>query len=137
MSRVLVALIAATVLAACSSSGAAVPSLEGTSWRVEDLAGESVPGEGPEGTLEFPEAGKVAGRAFCNRYFGKVKISGSSIQFGPIGSTKMACAEPAMALESRFLTALEKAKRYTLEGSALLVFFSGSEKPLRFVRKPA
>jgi putative lipoprotein len=137
MSRVLFALLAASAFAACASSGAPAPGLEGTSWRLEDLAGESVGGDGPEGTLEFPEAGKVAGRAFCNRYFGKVEISGSSIKLGPIGSTKMACEEPAMARESRFLAALEKAERFTLDGTTLLISFSGSEKPLRFTRKPA
>ena len=114
---------------------AAVPAdLAGTSWRVEDLGGETVPTDAG-GTLEFPEAGRVAGRAFCNRYSGKAEISGSSIRFGPLAVTKMACGQAANERESRFLQALQKAERYAVEGNALLVYFGGSEQPLRLVRR--
>jgi uncharacterized lipoprotein YbaY len=57
--------------------------LAGTSWRVEELAGEAVPA-GAEGTLDFPESGKIAGRAFCNRFSGKAEIYGSSIRIGKV-----------------------------------------------------
>ena len=114
---------------------AAVPAgLGGTSWRVENLGGEAVPADAG-GTLEFPEAGRVAGRAFCNRFSGKAEISGSSIRFGPLAVTKMACGQSANERESRFLQALAKAERFAVEGNTLLVYFGGSEQPLRLVRR--
>ncbi len=118
------------------AAGAGTPTagLTGTSWRVEDFGGESVPADA-EGTLDFPEAGKVAGRAFCNRFSGQAVISGSSIRFGPLAVTKMACGASAMERESRFLQALQKAERYALDGSALLVYFAGSDRPLRLARR--
>jgi heat shock protein HslJ len=117
-----------------AAPAAAAADLAGTSWRVEEMGGERVPPDA-EGTLEFPEAGKVAGRAFCNRFSGQAVISGSSIRFGPLAVTKMACGQSAMEREARFLQVLQKAERYALDGQALLIYFTGSDRPLRLARR--
>jgi putative lipoprotein len=117
-----------------AAGGAAPAGLAGTSWRVEDLGGEKVPADA-EGTLDFPDAGRVAGRAFCDRFSGKVETSGSSIRFGPLAVTKMACGQSANEREARFLQALHKAERYSLDGETLQVYFAGSERPLRLARR--
>jgi heat shock protein HslJ len=118
-----------------ADAGAAPAGLVGSSWRVEELGGEKVPADA-EGTLDFPEAGRVAGRAFCNRFSGKAEIAGASIRFGPLAVTKMACGQSANERESRFLQALQKAERYGLEGRALLIYVAGSDRPLRLRRQP-
>lgn len=111
--------------------------LSGTSWRLEALGGEKAL-EGVEATLEFPEAGKVAGRGSCNRFFGTVEISGQSIKFGPLAATKMACVDDAAnAQEKKYLEALAAAERFALDGPALLIYSTGTERPLRFARKSA
>jgi heat shock protein HslJ len=109
--------------------------LPGTSWRLEDLSGvAALPNV--EATLEFPEAGKVGGRASCNRFFGTVEISGQSIKFGPLAATKMACADDAAnAQEKKYLEALQAAERFAFDGPSLLIYSKGMEKPLRFARK--
>jgi heat shock protein HslJ len=109
--------------------------LSGTSWRLEDLAGvAALPNI--EATLEFPEAGKVAGRASCNRFFGTVEISGESVKFGPLASTKMACIDDATnAQEVKYLQALQGAERFAFDGPALFIYSKGMDKPLRFARK--
>lgn len=109
-------------------------SLWGTQWRLEDLAGEGVL-DRVEATLEFVAPGKVAGRGSCNQFFGSATIKGSSLTFGPLGATRMACVEAINRQESKYLQALERAERYAQEGSALFVYSKGVEKPLRFVRK--
>ncbi|MGH9459880.1 MAG: YbaY family lipoprotein, partial [Vicinamibacteria bacterium] len=53
--------------------------LQGTAWRLEDLGGEGAL-DTVEATLEFPEAGRVAGSGSCNRFFWSVEISGESIR---------------------------------------------------------
>ena len=119
------------------SPEAAAPAgeLSGTSWRLEDLAGAAAL-PNIEATLEFPEAGKVAGRGSCNRFFGTVEISGQSIKFGPLAATKMACADDAAnAQEVKYLQALQGAERFAFVGPALLIYSKGIEKPLRFARK--
>ena len=108
--------------------------LWGTSWLLKDIAGASVP-EKPGVTLEFPERGKIAGSGSCNRFFGTAEVSaGGSIAFGALGSTKMACPEPVSAREAKYFNALQKAERFSVEGSTLLIWSKGIEKPLRFSR---
>ena len=109
--------------------------LTGTSWKLEDLTGTAALAE-PEATLEFPEAGKVSGRASCNRFFGTVEISGETLVFGPLAATKMSCGEAPDAQEVRYLDALQKAERFAVDGPSLLIYSKGIEKPLRFARSP-
>lgn len=115
-------------------SGGAPSGLWGTAWRLEDLGGAGVL-DRVEATLEFTEAGKVAGSGSCNRFFGTVEISGASIKFSPLGSTRMACVEAVMNQEGKYLKALQDAERYARDGSALLIYGKGLEQPLRFERK--
>lgn len=104
----------------------------GTEWRLKDLGGAGVL-DGAETTLEFPEAGKAVGNASCNRFFGAVDISGASIGFGPLATTRKFCAEAVMNQETKYLQALKEAERFSLDGSALLIYSKGMERPLRFV----
>lgn len=111
----------------------ASPDLAGTAWRLEDLAGAGVV-DRVEATLEFPETGRVAGKGSCNHFFGSVEISGASISFGQIGSTRMACVEAVMNQETTYLAALQAAERFKLEGDTLLIHARGLDRPLRFIR---
>jgi heat shock protein HslJ len=109
------------------------PSLVGTAWRLEDLAGAGVV-SGAEATLEFPEAGRVAGRGSCNRFFGPVTITGTTIAFGTLGATMMACADPVGAQETKYFAALRGAQRFEVDGTTLRLFSAGLAAPLRFTR---
>jgi heat shock protein HslJ len=129
------------VLAGCAAgvpahtaAGGEAGGLVGTAWRLEELGGAGVL-DRVEATLEFPEAGKVAGSGSCNRFFGTVSISGEAIEISPLGSTRMACPEAMMNQEGRYLKALQDAERFTRDGSTLLIYCKGMAKPLRFVRK--
>lgn len=115
-------------------SGIETRGLVGTAWRLEDLGGAGVL-DRAEASLEFPEAGKVAGRGSCNRFFGTVEFSGASMKFGPLGSTRVSCVEAVMNQEAKYLTALQGAERFTLAGSTLLIYYQGTDKPLRFLPK--
>ena len=113
--------------------------LSGSEWQLEDLGG--VAAEHGKATLTFPEAGKVAGNASCNRFFGSSEINGGSIKLGAMGSTRMACPEPVMNQEAKYLEALQAAERFEWKDPYLLIYSKGFEKPLRFIRmesaKPA
>jgi heat shock protein HslJ len=110
--------------------------LVGTDWLLEDLAGTAVI-HGVQATLAFPEAGKVTGKGSCNGFFGSVEISGNTIKFGPLGSTRMACPEPIMDQENKYLAALQDAERFERTDSHLLIYCKGFAKPLRFAQTPA
>jgi heat shock protein HslJ len=114
----------------------APPGLAGTSWRLEALAG-TMAVQGVDATLDFADGDRVSGNASCNRFTGTVKVSGSTITFGPLASTRMACAsEPANAQEMAYLKALSEAERFVLEGASLQIFSKGQADPLRLARKP-
>ena len=115
-------------------------SLTGSEWLLEDLDGLGVV-DTIQTTLTFPEAGKVAGNGSCNRFFGSVEVSGDALKLGPLGSTRMMCAETVMNQETKYLNALQAAERFEWKAPYLLIYCKGLEKPLRFTRmtptKPA
>ncbi|WP_426416446.1 YbaY family lipoprotein [Aestuariirhabdus sp. LZHN29] len=96
-------------------------SLNHTYWklvRLEDRA--VVEGWGGEALyIRFDaEAAHAGGFSGCNRFSASFKLSGSGIRFGPIMSTRRACAS-GMEQEGRFLTQLEAAVGYSIKGSML------------------
>ena len=109
--------------------------LSGSSWLLEDLGGNAL-NDTSHATLTFPETGKVAGNASCNRFFGPAKLTGDQIALGPLASTRMACPEPAMRQETAYLQALQNAERFAWNPPYLLIYCKGLDKPLRFSRAP-
>jgi heat shock protein HslJ len=106
------------------------PQLGGTKWRAEAIDGQNV-GERVESTLEFVAPDKVAGRGGCNQFGGPALVSGNTVRFGPLFSTKMACAENAvMEQEARYLTALESTGSFRVDGEGRLVLVdeAGAER---------
>jgi putative lipoprotein len=119
------------VLAGCMiSSRQATTDLPGTSWSLVDLDGAD-PVEGAVPTLEFGDEGTVSGNASCNTFSGEVTIEGSELSFGPLATTRMACADPdAAAQETAFLLALESVESYTIDSEGRLVL--EGDVPLTF-----
>jgi len=115
------------------SAGAAAPSSLAGIWVLEDVAGAGVI-DNARATLEFREPGRVSGRGSCNQFSGPVTIGGSTISFGALAVTKMACPEAVMNQETSYFKALQAAERYSVEGTTLLIYAKGLDKPLRFTR---
>jgi heat shock protein HslJ len=82
-------------------------------WRVVFMDGAAIPADA-EGTI-VETNGRIAGKAFCNRYTAAFQWNGAYISVSQIGSTRMACPPPIMALETTFLDILRKAT--TADGS--------------------
>lgn len=96
----------------------ATPMLQATAWRAATIASEPV-AEGVEITLAINAENRVSGRGGCNRYFGTAGIDGDSISLDGLGSTRMACPEPAMGEEQRYFAALERAASWRISGDTL------------------
>ena len=158
--RILLVLAVAVVLpAACSSAGSdtgdgtgdatadasADASGDGTvggdldltgSWRLDQ-------GDGPAGeveiiptarvTMEVDAASGVTGSASCNRYSGTVVVDGSSVRFGPIATTRMACAPRPGAAEAAYLAALDDVDAGARTGDELTL--TGPDTRLVFTRQ--
>jgi heat shock protein HslJ len=120
-------LLAAFILIFPSAPYGAV-NLAGSEWRPSRIGTSAV---SPEVRLfeQFKSADQLAGHGGCNRFFGQYKISGNEISIGPVGATRMACAEPVMALEMAFFSALERAKSFRRDKTKLVLFdASGKEQ---------
>lgn len=113
--RSMVICVAVLLGAGCSRESSApqiaLSDLSGTAWRLASLEDEDGVLKTPvdaEVTLVFGDQGGVTGAGGCNRYFGSIEAADQGrFTIGPLGSTRMACEESVMALEDRFLRALE------------------------------
>lgn len=108
--------------------GAPLSLLGGVEWQIEEIEGEMT-GADAEVTLAIDPAGRLAGRAGCNRYMGSFILTGEGLSFGPLASTRMACAEPLMEIEARFLDAMGRVDRFDFDESGALVLI-GADSPL-------
>ena len=93
-------------------------------WTTVELFGSPAPlGAGARpATLAFEaDSARAGGFLGCNRYGASYSVAGDSIDFGPIVSTKMACAE-GMELERRVSEALEAASRFEMTGDTLVLY---------------
>jgi heat shock protein HslJ len=74
---------------------------------------------GSEITAVFGEDGSLSGSAGVNTYNSDYTTSGSTIEIGPIMTTKMAGPQELMDQESQYLDALEAATTYSVRGATL------------------
>ncbi len=98
--------------------------IEGTSWTAtgvnngrggveSSVATETV-------TADFGTDGALSGFAGCNTYNATFSLSGADgISITGITTTRKACEEEAMTLESQYVAALEQAETFTISGPTL------------------
>lgn len=122
----------------CRFSEAPVVSgaLENTTWRLTELPGHELPSDAAQSaaTMRF-EDGNVHGFSGCNRLIGSYSLEGDRLVLGNLGGTMMACPEPAMSLESRFLEAFSGVLQVSVAGDVLVLTPAGGGDALRFVRE--
>jgi putative lipoprotein len=105
--------------------------LAGTDWIAKTVTGQTVPAEVAV-TMQFPEAGQIAGRSGCNRYTGPIGVSDGRLAIGPLATTRMACPESQSEFEALFLPALQQAVRLRRDNRALVLETAAGE-PSRFL----
>jgi heat shock protein HslJ len=101
--------------------------LTGTGWTL--ISGLSGPGTwnvlpGTVITASFGEDGQVSGSAGCNNYFAAYQSRLNSLTVGTAATTRMYCENPAgiMNQETLYLSNLEGAATYAMEGDLLMVY---------------
>ena len=96
--------------------------LHETYWRLTQLDGEPVfvsPGERePHMVLRDGAAASVHGSTGCNRFTGQFEREGTSLRFGTLAATMMACAD-TMAQETAFMRALDATRSWSIIGQHL------------------
>lgn len=97
--------------------------LEGTRWAVDGLVSNQAVSSMPMGVEAWLElaGGKVTLNAGCNRGSGTAEVRDGTIVFGPIGTTKMACKDGAMQVETHLLGVLGGEVAYGIEADTLTI----------------
>jgi heat shock protein HslJ len=72
----------------------------------------------------------IDGVAACNEYGGEIATGGDGLHIENLAQTEMACEEPAMAVESRYLGALARVREIERDGEQLTARGDGVD--LRF-----
>ncbi len=137
--------IAGNDLTATTDSGAtlrfvreAPPQLAGVDWKVTSFNNNRHAVVGVIGesrlTLAFKD-GQVSGSAGCNNFHGSYSADGGKIQFGPLATTRRACAEDLMNQEKEFLAALASAVTWKIDGNVLDMHRPDGERAIWAVSK--
>lgn len=85
-------------------------------WVLHELDGAPV---AARATLVFPEAGRIAGNAPCNRFSARQEAPYPWFEAADIAATRRAC--PDLATEGRFLAALAEVTLAEVAGDTLIL----------------
>lgn len=131
--RGLAALFAAVMSVPGLGAADALPGPPYGDWRAEAIGGEAVvaASETAWPTLEIAPDGAASGAAGCNHFAGRAAVSPQSLTFEMLAVTSMLCADAQMALERRYLAALEAIAAWRSEDADLLLLDDAGETLLR------
>jgi heat shock protein HslJ len=88
-----------------------------------------------EASVTFGSDGKLNGNVGCNGFSGDYKIDGSTITFGPIMSTLMACTDPIMQQEIIVFSVLTDTATFEIDGTTLTITSADGASAVVFERK--
>lgn len=72
------------------------------------------------------DSSRVTGSGGCNRLSGPFTIDGTSLTFGALIMTRMACVDTALdSQENAFVAALNATDHYTISGDTLTLYSAG------------
>jgi heat shock protein HslJ len=127
------AAVLATAIAAIAwpdAGRSSEPELTGRDWRIVEVAGARVDSAG---TVRFA-SNRISGRAACNSFFAMVERTPDGITIGPIGTTRMFCAD-RMALERETLVQLAKVRRVDRRGDRVSLIAADGKIALTLASK--
>lgn len=105
--------------------------LASTSWAIVDIDGAQVGGE--DYALQFDEAGRLSGRAGCNRFAGPYTQRGRTLTPGAIVATRMACSDERGVHERKMLQLLRGQVLISYRGGMIMSLQESESGPGVFV----
>jgi heat shock protein HslJ len=109
---------------ATTSRDAEAAGIEGIQWNLTAVGGSPLSpmadGKQPHILLD-PAQDQATGFAGCNHFFGRYELDGSSLTFGPMGATRMACPDLETGLETSVFEALGNTRKWKKADGALLL----------------
>jgi heat shock protein HslJ len=124
----------AMIVAGCATAPRHPPA--DTDWRLAELDGAPVATSGRRDPYLrlMTEGERVTGFTTCNNLFGRYEVRGRGrVRFVALGSTRMACVDPALSRqEQRYMAALQAVDRFGIRRDTLTLF-QGRQPRARFV----
>ena len=108
--------------------------IEGINWLLREQVGDGAMAAVPDGVIVSLrlEDGTASGTGGCNRYSGSYVLEGSSLTFGPVASTLMACVGPAGEVESTYLSNMGAVATWESGDDTLTLSDAGGNAILRY-----
>lgn len=106
--------------------------LTGISWRPIMVGDQAIP-EDSGMFIRFEVDGSIKGHGGCNGFFGSLEQTKSGIEVGPLGATRMACAEIIMNREMVFMDAVQKTRDFKTASDSMSLLDEGSSVLVEFV----
>lgn len=123
MKKIILLLIVAFAMHACSQK-LDVTTISNSKWTLSEWPGQTMP-VNAQATLNFDGENKITGKSFCNSYGGNSLITGKTVKFEQLFSTKMFCNEFSNA-ENKYQTDLVSVNTLELSGSKLKLLKDGA-----------
>ena len=105
-------------------SGTQAATIETIQWYLTEVGGSPVSPVAHDKQPHIhlnPEEKQATGFAGCNHFFGRYELDGSSLTFGPMGATRMACPDLETGLETSVFDALENTRKWKKADEELLL----------------
>ena len=115
---------AGSAAGASGSPALSAPELVGTAWILGDLPGQVLPEARP--TIAFSGDGTVSGFGSCNDFNGTYTVSGSSLTFSPLATTRKTCGDAVDKIEQAYLAAVQATTAYEITSDAKLKLTAGA-----------
>ncbi len=108
---------------------------EGIPWQLVEQSVDGTMTAVPDGVVVtlLLEDGAGGGNGGCNNYFGEYTLEGTSLTFGPIGSTMMLCEGPASEVEAAYLANLASVATWANTGGSLVLGGADGQPILNFL----
>jgi N-acetyl-anhydromuramyl-L-alanine amidase AmpD/heat shock protein HslJ len=103
---------------------------EGVPWLL--ASGVDVEGWDQVAPSVLFETGHVSGFAGCNFYSGSYAVDGTTLELGEITSTRMACPNPAAAVERAYFAALKRVTAWHSQNAELALLAADEVELLRY-----
>ncbi len=134
----LTASLAAAAVAEDEPEPVGVYSIEGMTWLLTSQMVDGEMASVPDGvsiSLRM-EGGDAGGNGGCNSYFTSYELDGFELEFGPVGSTMMACVPPLMEAEQSYFANLGQVAAYQSGGIQMALLDANGDFLLEFDLAP-